>query len=118
RHRPPRTRPRDRAGRTKWDRAGIAPEHRGTKGLPGRVTGRPPFELAGACRPPAPSCNKEWAPDVQEGPMFPSSLPTILSKESLSIRARWARKRFRSFSREMQPPPAKADHAVSVLYGM
>ena len=49
--------------------------------------------------------------------MFPSSLPTVLSKESLALRARWARKRFKSFSREMQPPPAKADPAVNVLYG-
>src|SRR5436305_1409468 len=49
--------------------------------------------------------------------MFPSSLPTVLSKESLAVRARWARKRFRSFSREMQPPPAKADAIVNVLYG-
>src|SRR4051812_12522951 len=49
--------------------------------------------------------------------MFPSSLPSTLSKESLSIRARWARKKFRSFSREMQPPPVKADPVVSALYG-
>ncbi|MFL5390641.1 MAG: hypothetical protein ACJ79C_18075, partial [Myxococcales bacterium] len=49
--------------------------------------------------------------------MFPSSLPTTLSKESLSIRARWARKKFRSFSREMQRPPVNADPMVSALYG-
>jgi hypothetical protein len=49
--------------------------------------------------------------------MFPSSLPSTLSKESLSIRARWARKKFRSFSREMQPPPVKADPVISALYG-
>jgi uncharacterized protein involved in cysteine biosynthesis len=49
--------------------------------------------------------------------MFPTSLPTEFSKESLSIRARWARKKFRSFSREMQPPPAKADPVIRALYG-
>jgi uncharacterized protein involved in cysteine biosynthesis len=49
--------------------------------------------------------------------MFPSTLPTVLSKESLAVRARWARQRFRSFSREMQPPPAKGDVASNVLYG-
>jgi len=49
--------------------------------------------------------------------MFPSSLPTALSKETLAVRARWARKRFRSFSRELQAPPARSDTAVNVLYG-
>jgi uncharacterized protein involved in cysteine biosynthesis len=49
--------------------------------------------------------------------MSPSSLSTVLSKESLAVRARWARKRFRSFSREMQPPPATGDAVVNVLYG-
>jgi uncharacterized protein involved in cysteine biosynthesis len=49
--------------------------------------------------------------------MFPSSLSNALSKESLAVRARWARKKFRSFSREIQAPPAKADTAINVLYG-
>src|SRR5256885_13929102 len=49
--------------------------------------------------------------------MFPSSLPTVVSKQSLALRARWARKKFKSFSREMQPPPAKADPVVNVIYG-
>src|SRR5438067_414791 len=49
--------------------------------------------------------------------MFPSSLPTVVSKESLALRARWARKWFKSFSREMQPPPVSTDPVVNVLYG-
>jgi len=49
--------------------------------------------------------------------MFPSSLPAVISKQSLALRARWARKKFKSYSREMQPPPAKADPVVNVIYG-
>jgi len=49
--------------------------------------------------------------------MFPSSLPSVISKQSLALRVRWARRKFKSFSREMQPPPAKADAVSNVIYG-